>query len=894
MENINKFLSMFPWSQIVSYDETGGTKKTYRTIATEEIDDDNSPRNKRWIFFTPNWDFGSEIKAAEARTFQCFAIDVSTKSKIREWLIEPSIIVATPNGNQLYFMLDQKYDYEAYKDQYKKITTQMSNMLDIDGKCSDISRLMRLPWCKYWKDNKGDYIITAEFWWAIYTISDMIDIFSDDDGLNDYWNERSVWTRYNDVRSLFDEIEKLDSGKILEQLWQGYTVNTDWTIEKDWLVINWFVYYKHKNLVYNIAKKDMLDHPRGNAYTILKQWLLSTNFYDIVSWLADNTDLDCERWIAAYKDVVDRWVELKKEIAIRDDWDITFGAASAQLYMNYKRKETMYRATGKKWEVNSRFASWIFEPVGHFKVNKRDDWWYDEIKTIIKIISNKWTSISLLRPFSWDGDFKKFAMSYWLATEPNKTAVSLLTDYLMKDIKEYGYTNRLGLQDIDGKRVLVREWGKYILEDNIFVEVRDIGWEQIKKPMRTDQSRKEIADILMELYEPKIILPLFFYAATMIFIRYRRKKNIMLPGLFLEGMKASWKTTIKRIVFNELLWYKYNISASSTQYVFENALKHCIPISIEEYRGTGVRNNGMFSSLVRGAHDWSNAIQKGQASLEVVSSEIIGQFVFDGQTKFSDWATVSRQIALMTTPHRKGNELALKKLKRDNDGNIQNVLWSILDLLPNQKAINQFIELHGDVWRQYTKIINDSWADISDGERIAKWYAMLWTMCRTMGLNQYEQYITEVMMDQIIRDETDDISNNYNFAFEQFSVYKGMVTFCDWWCFLELNLEMSRMQQELKDDKVSMFKTINEHFGKTGGQWLYIDFAHIYKRNNLKNKFKMFLSHISFPDGFEWYEDWTRETLVLLSEFLRTMRWAESIIQEINSSINYWAFTSSI
>ena len=46
----------------------------------------------------------------------------------------------------------------------------------------------------------------------------MIDIFSDDDGLNDYWNERSVWTRYNDVRSLFDEIEKLDSGKILEQL----------------------------------------------------------------------------------------------------------------------------------------------------------------------------------------------------------------------------------------------------------------------------------------------------------------------------------------------------------------------------------------------------------------------------------------------------------------------------------------------------------------------------------------------------------------------------------------------------------------------------------------------------------------------------------------------------
>lgn len=891
MESTSNFLSMFPWCLLVSYDEITDIKKTYRTISIDDIEEENSQRNKRWIFFTPNGDFESEIKAAEAKTFQCFAIDIPTKSRIREGLVEPSIIVETKNGTQLYFMLDKKYDYEAYKDAYKKITSQMSDMLMTDGKCSDISRLMRVVWTKYRKDNLGDFVISATYTDATYTISDMLNIFDPNDWLNEYWDERESRTRYNEVRSLFDEIEELDAWYILEKIWQWFVVNTDGTISKDWEVIPWYIYFKHKNIVYNIFKEDKFNRPRGNAYTIVKQWLSFQNFYWVVDWIHQNTDVNCEAWLAAYKDIIDRWVLLKKEITKKEDWNVVFGAESAQLFMNYKTKETIFRSSSKKGEVNARFVTWVFEPVGHFKINKRDDGSFDEIKTIIKIISNKGTSISLLRPLSWENDFKKFAMSYWMSAEANKPATSLLIDYLMKDIKEYWYTDRLWLQDVDGKRILVREWGKYILDDNIFVEVRDIKGEQIKKPMNSNQSRKEIADILMELYDPKIILPLFFYATSMVFIRYFRKKWKKLPGLFLEWMKASWKTTIKRIVYSDLLWYKYAINASSTPYVFENSLKHCMAISIEEYRGTWIRNAWLLTDLVRIAHDWQWSIQKWQATLDVISSEIVGQFAFDWQTKFSDWATVSRQIALMTTPHKKWSELALKKLKRDSEWNIQNILWNVLDMLPNTKSINKFMELWDDIWIQYAANINDSWVDISDCDRIAKSYALLWAMCRTMGLDQYEKHIIDVMFDQIARDETDDISSNYNFAFEQFSVYKWMVTFCNWWCFLELNLEMSRMQQELKEDKLSMFKTINEHFWKTWWQWLYIDFSYIYKRNNLKNKFKMFLTHVSFPDGFEWYEDWTRDTLVMLSEFLRTLRWTDGIIQEINSSVNYWAYS---
>ena len=97
---------------------------------------------------------------------------------------------------------------------------------------------------------------------------------------------------------------------------------------------------------------------------------------------------------------------------------------------------------------------------------------------------------------------------------------------------------------------------------------------------------------------------------------------------------------------------RYSISASSTAFTYLSNAKNFLPINTEDYRNEAVKNIGDVLNILRNAFDGTDS-QRGTNTLKVRTLNVSAQFVIDGQTKFGDGATVTRQINLMTTPDKK-------------------------------------------------------------------------------------------------------------------------------------------------------------------------------------------------------------------------------------------------
>jgi len=358
--------------------------------------------------------------------------------------------------------------------------------------------------------------------------------------------------------------------------------------------------------------------------------------------------------------------------------------------------------------------------------------------------------------------------------------------------------------------------------------------------------------------------------------------------MFIEGMKASGKTTIKRLLLDKMFGMHYSVPAASSPFVLESSLRHSVPISIEEFRNDALKNSAAVTSLVRTAFDWQN-IMKGTQTLSTVSIPISWQFIFDGQTKFHDAAAVSRNICLVCAK-RKMLAWWLEAMK-ELPGNI---LGNVLEIFKDETGINWLVDEWLSVQDALVIKIDSSGKDYWDTYRTSQCYWFIIAIARKMWLWDYEGYLVDAMFDQLSRDDSDDIANKYIVLFNHFNVHRGLVEFCNGGCYVDINLDMSRFSDAFKMDIISTFKTINEHFDKARPwQACYVDFKYIEEKPQLWYIFKAFLNTSGIPSDIDECEEGTRQSLLNLRRILETkMTWTSWLIDEIDQTINYMKFKS--
>jgi hypothetical protein len=885
LQKIKNFLDHFPGWELYAHTEPkdhSAKTKGMQKISLDEIDKFNWPAMKAWIYFTPNGDYNTKTdrKKDLADTFQCVVIDVDEDLKPREGFIEPSYVVKTMKGYHAYFMLDEKCDIETFGETITWVISGTIEFMKSDKQCKDYSRVFRVPFTKYWKDNMGEYEIQLleENEKQKYRLDDLYNMFGQIvTSSKDYAKERSTYTKWRDMWTIMDTINTTDAGEVLSLVTGGKFEVRWWAIYEWWKKTRWYKFWKYKNLVNNFSNDPATERPKGNSYTIVKQYT-SWNFKEIAFWFRDKFGIQCDDAMRQYEERVSSMKVSWTDIVKSDDGKIKWiWQGTQRLRVNRDTNTMDYFSQTEKGEKIEKFMSCILLPVGYFKVNKQDDWTYSETRIIIKMYTSRWENVLVMKPFSGDNEFKKWLMTQGISCSANKKAIKLIEENVMSADTEYEYTNSLWLQLIWDKKFFIRRWWTYVDDSWIFVDIPDMQWEQIDEPQHTNMSWSAIVDVLCDLYDWTVSYPLFLINIVLINIRYRREFGLQVPGCFVEGLRASWKTTLKNIIMKKMFGMHLGMSAGDTHFIWESIVKHYLPINVEEFRNNALRDAPKTEGLIRGMFEgmWTS---KGKADWSTYNLPFHWQYVFDWQTKFSDTAAVSRNIILMCAPHKRKKESAKKKLPENCMGNVLDIFSGIDDAMI-------FAKWYEDIREFVENEISVSGKTFSETSRTAQCYSFLVAMWRKLWLEKYEHIILSSMFQQLGRDDNNEILKYYNLVRQLVEKYKWNIMYCEWWCLVEVNLEMTNMKEENKSDIMSTFKTINDNFNKQ--VWwtgiLYFDYDYIYANPGAWSRFRTFLSGAWWPMDLNMYEDGARETLRKLKTFLETdLKWMEHVAEQID------------
>lgn len=149
-----------------------------------------------------------------------------------------------------------------------------------------------------------------------------------------------------------------------------------------------------------------------------------------------------------------------------------------------------------------------------------------------------------------------------------------------------------------------------------------------------------------------------------------------------------------------------------------------------------------------------------------------------------------------------------------------------------------------------------------------------------------ENVLKDVMIDQLKRNDGDDILNTFSKVLNLYSIVKGNIDYVPGGMILEINMESTRMNDLGKDDMTSMIRTINSYFNKIEIQTdgLYIDFEYIFTKPQLRNKFRTAIQSAYIPQEIN-YE--VLHTLYELREWLGEKFPKDDYIKDLNFILNY-------
>lgn len=861
---------------------------TKHNLSYDECLEYNTLRWKWDIYFTPNWDFKKNVfkawfdtplsqrrntwrSANNAENIYAFVIDIDwTKDEIwknYEWLDKPTYVIETKKWHHIYYILKKPLLYKDYKKEFTTIEERLVVLMKWDPKCTDSSRILRVPWFKYRKDNKWEYEITIKEHNDIEY--DYLDIYNFTEKYYVSWwkdnEEKKVLTKkIKDPKikisfdEFFDEVQRIDVVDVLYDLFGStYDVKSSWAIYENGKRTDWYKYCKRWNYLNTFSAND---RPTWWPYSVAKFYYRNT--WDVVEYFKQRWNIELKKF-EEFSKIFERKIEEIKKVNPEKKWRRSVGDDRSWITIDYDR-EKIYQYWDF-WKEESEYVNWVLECY----------WVYtkeDKKRYIIKIKKNWQEEIKTL-PIVWGAsDLRKFLMSCWLIIWESKAWLITLLKYLTSETKEYAYVDKLWLQIVNWKKVVIKKWWTYLDEDNLlFIDIPEVTGDFIEVDEKNKKSIKDFIEHLIKWYAGEISVPTFLVMCIGVNVWFWRNKKLQTPQYFLSWLSQTWKSTMVKSILKTWLWLNLELAAASKVFTYQKMAKHYMPVHFSEYRNASADQVAV-EGFLRDLFDWT-PITKWQSDQSIVFYETNAVYVLDWQTTFTDDAAMTRLFYLIANPKNKWDELMLLS--------IPNVLNKVLDIFKDTKDFDKYVS----VCLNWKKKLKSKITLTRDNDRMIQNFSYLFWLLEWLWLSEYDEYLYTAFVRQNNYIAVDDIKSSYQTAFNLQQMYKFSSYIYRWWMVIEIIPEYLR-SWNISDFK-GMIKTVNHHFlweqNPFIGMEIYVDVEYIYKNRDLWNAFLRTIRRTQL----EW-EYWPEEykTIWSIKEFVWTNFKGHEMVQELNFAFN--------
>lgn len=908
--NRDNFLSLFPNSILVAWrfklNKEWQKSNIKHNISLTKAESINTIKDKRDIFFTPNWDYKLFFWEHESKDnrwrsehtvkdiwWNIYALiaDNDYWEKIRDdvWL-KPTIVVKTKNWHHMYFLLKNPVSYKDVEKRFKDIEDKFVYLLHADEKARDIARILRVPWFTYWADNEWETTIDI----VEYNPEELYSFDVWEDKINAIYNnicmdnveketlkKQYKWKRmWKILDETFDRVKNwIHALDVLEDLYPKFKWHQWWDIFESWEKTRWYKWHPSLNYINNFSNDDIEDRPKWWPWSIAKTKFKSLELildYFKNKWWVDISLIRKELWSVkdvSFEDVTDKiWLNEEQVWSLIDSWEewkklwiYTFWWNALWLIIDeIKREIRWYDANA----TDIPFISALIEPIWMVDTEKWE-------KYIIRILKKDQEWIIDLLPTSWTNtEFRKFLQRYGIMIPNWDKFFILLYQYIYKTKNRYHYTNKLWLQIFDWRKVIIKKAWTYVDEENkIYVSIEDT-WNDIIKTEDNNITFEKYIDQLISWYGWKISLPVLLSMLLWVNSFFFRNAWLQLPQVFVFWLSQSWKTTMLKNIFYSF-WISKDISALSKAFVYEKNARHYMPTHFSEYRNSWHKQAEQIEWLMRNLFDWTS-IEKGRSDQTISRYESNWLYVFDWQTIFTDDAVQTRMIILMANKKYQWSLLSLRTLP-----NIYNQATQIFE---SEDDFNKFALLSNKKYEELKWTIKL----LRSNDRMLTNYSYLYVLLDRLWLSKYNKYLDDAMIEQDWLTSQDDIQYIYQKMFNLQVICKFDTSIYRRWLIINIVEEWLKYNTTNINDLKWFVQTINANFlwpNTLSNLTTYVDFDYVYNNKSLHWAFCRMLNVVTIDS--EWKTDEEKTTIRSLREFLKNNYPAHSIIQDINFEANY-------
>lgn len=852
-------------------------------VSEKKAEQLNWLKDKRDIFFTPNGEYKKIFKDQEKtigktkksvvdmnNNIYSFTCDTDCWEKSWEWLwLTPTIIIKTKHWYHMHFIFKNPVAIADYLKRWETIQNMFIPLLKADWHAKDIARLFRVPWFTYRADNLWETQIEVEQYNPdeIYTFDERekrimatYEVVCADQvekqQLKKQFKKSNTIGKVLDA--VFDKVKDIPAVAVLEQLYSQYQWNEAWAISEWWKTTWWYKYRKEHNYVKDFSH----DRPRWWPRKLAKQYFQNLDM--TLSYFQDNWNIKIDKLrteIGSESEIVFSDISLpwtKEKSAIRHWNNIEW------IIIDSIKKEIRWYNSDS---TDIPFLDCLIKPIWFIRWN---DW--ESVETIVEIERKDGSkNITILPVCSNLKEFRKFMMKYRIIIPEKAKFYVSVYDYMYKtQVKQYYFTNKLWLQLINNKKVLVKKTGSYIMEEeDVYVSIVD--WEEVEIVL--DDNKKTIKEYMAQVvkwYWWRIVVPVVLGMILWVnayYFRKSEKKKIQLPQMFVFWISQSWKTTMLDHIFRSF-WIDRSLSATSSAFVFEKNAKHYIPTHFSEFRASAVKNIDAIEWLFRNLFDWT-VQNKWQANQTLVRYEANGYYVLDGQTIFGDDAALTRMFVLLT-----GKECMLEEKYLQT---LPNIYHQATEIFKTEEDFEKFL---GIAQEEHARI--KKWLVLErDNNRMLENYSFLYALCRILWLEDYIHYIDTAVRKQDVLTANDDIHKVYSTILNLQVTYKFDADILWKWILINASEESIRFSPNMVDLKW-FIKTVNaEYLEDNMLSWLetYIDLNYIYKHKQIRWVFFRALNFITFTKTN--YTEEERATIRSLRAFVQANNPDHAMIYDI-------------
>ena len=880
------FLSYFP-NHTIAYSKLDKWGKYIDRNRNATFDDalvKNSVKNQYDIFFTPNWDlllaaWGQRwVKPKEklgkdsARNVYCLFVEIDGPEKSWNLLWEanaPTFIVKTKKWYHVYWMLLNPVSYTGHHHLFDDAEEALCDIFWWDYKAKDIARLLRIPWFTYWKGTEGT--IQAEVVSMTTNRFDFNTIVRDikkihQEMCHDIMEEKTLVKKHREfkweLRQFFDSVSRVDVREVLSKLsWWRYQHHSGPLIKEEWRVTNGYKYNEQWNYINNFAMES--DRPIWGPFSIAKYYLKINQ--EIFAFFKN------EYKIAIDSEVFYKQIEIKREHSIIDTYR---GSKIERIWDDFKWIEIdpVKNLTYYYYENNQEIMfKWVVKPIWFINL----PWWDKEV---IAHITDAiwWKKIVVWKAMGSENELRKFMQKKWIALSPSPSfAMGIFLDYLVSVSDEYAYTEKLWLQYINWKRIMISKWWVYVDEVNkVLVNAEDASWITIVEWDNGKSVQQYVAQLLL-WYKWHTAYLAFLCACLWVNVFFFRELQIPVPMFFVLWLSWVGKTEMMTCIMRSL-WYRYSMAATSKVFVYKSTARHYMPIYCSDYRDGDIKDKEGMYSILRHIFDNQPIIQ-WTSSQKTIKYETNAQLLFCWQTLYTDDACLTRTVITTAKTFNKWEYDAIKNLPLINS--------YIVNMFRDSIDFKEFIFESKMAAKELQDKLKNTWKRSDD--RIAQNFWFLLAVSRRMGLQKYEDLIESWINEYASMIWSNDISVVYQKVFNLQIVNWFDCYLYKWWMVIVVIEEGIRYNAWLKDLEW-FIKTVNNHFLWVSDlTWLncYIDFEYVFANRSLWWSFSRAISRSRWLRASLESEEEQRSYLAL-QQFISKHFPDHDKISEMNMDLN--------